>query len=225
MEAAIDGGIELLGITDHNYGITNARRDVYKYEGAELSHTAGRTLTRYLDHMRLIQEKYADRIRILCGIEVATTTHKPRLTLPLDADIAEFDYCLIENLDREDSILCGDLFAFAKRVGCPVGIAHTDLFAFIGSRGEDALTYFQRMAECGIFWEMNVNYDSIHKYREHDYMLRFFEDEVQQEIVRRSGVRLSVGFDGHRVGDYLPDRVAYYCKRITQMGIHLAFED
>lgn len=225
VETAIDGGIELLGITDHHYGVTNARRDVHKYEGDGLSHTAGRTLTRYLDHMRLIQEKYADRIRILCGIEVTLTTGWWRMTIPEDADFSGFDYCLVEHLDSPNAAMRGDLFAFAKRVGCPVGVAHTDLFAFIESRGEDALTYFQRMAESGIFWEMNVNYDSVHKYREHAYMLRFFEDEVQQEIVRRSGVRLSVGFDGHRVGDYLPDRVAYYCKRITQMGIHLAFED
>ena len=28
-EAAIAGGIELLGITDHNYGIGNARRNVF----------------------------------------------------------------------------------------------------------------------------------------------------------------------------------------------------
>ena len=72
---------------------------------------------------------------------------------------------------------------------------------------------------------MNVSYDSIHHYREHAYMLRFFEDEEEQEIVRRSGARLSVGFDGHRQKDYLPDRVADYCLRIEKMGIKMAFED
>ena len=40
-----------------------------------------------------------------------------------------------------------------------------------------------------------------------------------------TGVRLSVGFDGHRVEDYLPERVAYYCRKISDMGIKLAFED
>ena len=40
-----------------------------------------------------------------------------------------------------------------------------------------------------------------------------------------TGVRLSVGFDGHRVEDYLPTRVADYCKKITDLGIKLAFED
>lgn len=225
VEAAIEGGIELLGISDHNYGIINARRDIYKYADESLSHTAGRTLLRYLDHMHLIRDRYADRIRILCGIEVATAQTKPRLTLPDDADISAFDYCLLEHLDEPTSVTGGDLFAFAERAGCPVGVAHTDLFGFLERRGEDTYAYLRRMAERGIFWEMNVSYDSIHKYREHAYMLRFFESTEQQAIVRESGLRLSVGFDGHRVGDYLPSRVADYCRRISDLGIGLAFED
>ena len=225
VQAAIDGGIELLGITDHHYGVTNARRDVHRYEGSDLSHTAGRTLMRYLDHMRLIQEKYADRIRILCGIEVAATTEWPRMMIPEDADFSDFDYCLLEHLDSPNNALNGDVFAFADRVRCPVGIAHTDLFAFLAARGEDAYAYCKRMAERGVFWEMNVNYDSTHKYRERQYMLDFFENAEQQAIVRESGLRLSVGFDGHRVEDYLPDRVAYYCRRIGELGIKLAFEE
>ena len=80
------------------------------------------------------------------------------------------------------------------------------------------------MAEQNIFWEMNVSYDSIHKYREHEYMLEFFKNEEQQAIVRESGVRLSIGFDGHRVEDYQPKRIAEYCRRVTEMGIKLAFE-
>lgn len=225
VEAAIAGGVELFGISDHNYGVTNARRDIYKYEDETLSHTAGRTLMRYLDHIRLIRDKYEDRIRVLCGIEVATSIAKPRLTLPEDADISAFDYCLLEHLDDPTSVTGGDLFAFAERAGCPVGIAHTDLFGFLQERGEDPYAYFRKMAERGIFWEMNVSYDSIHKYREHAYMLRFFEDAEQQAMVRESGLRLSVGFDGHRVGDYRPDRVADFCQRIGKMGIRLAFED
>jgi hypothetical protein len=56
-------------------------------------------------------------------------------------------------------------------------------------------------------------------------MLRFFEDKEQQAIVRESGVRIGVGFDGHRVGDYRPDRVRDYCRQVTEMGIKLAFEE
>jgi hypothetical protein len=56
-------------------------------------------------------------------------------------------------------------------------------------------------------------------------MLHFFEDPHQQEILRRSGVRVSVGFDGHRVEDYLPERVKGYCEKIQKMGIKLIFEE
>lgn len=224
VEAAIAGGIEVFGITDHNYGIGNGRINVLNAGKEQVPDDYEKMLVRYYDHINLIKEKYADKIRILRGIEVATLFGM-RYALPDSADISFFDYCLVENLDHFDtSIAQGNLFAFAKRCGCPVGVAHTDMFAFIEKLGEKPEEYFSRMAKENIFWEMNVSYDSIHNYREHAYMLEFFRNEEQQSIVRESGVRLSVGFDGHRVEDYLPERVADYCKRITEMGIKLAFE-
>ena len=158
---------------------------------------------------------------------MTTRTDIPKIALPDTADISFFDYCLVENLDMGDgSIMKGDIFSFAERCGCgAVGLAHTDLLGFLEQSGMDAYRYLCRMAEMGIFWEMNVNYDTIHKHRIHPYMLRFFEDEEQQAMVRESGLRLSVGFDGHRTEDYLPKRVADYCRRITDMGIKLAFEE
>ena len=226
VEAAIAGGIELFGICDHNYGIGFGRKDAFRLPHGTLTDSYGGTLRRYFDHINLIREKYAGKIRILRGIEIATLTQPHPYALPDGEDVSFFDYCLVESLDQtEISSAKGDLFSYAKRLGCPVGVAHTDLFGFIEQIGEDPSRYFRRMAEAGIFWEMNVSFDSIHKYREHPYMLKFFADPAQQAIVRESGVRLSVGFDGHRVKDYLPTRVADYCKRITDMGIKLAFED
>lgn len=223
VEAAIDGGIELFGICDHNYGIGCGRYDVFVSKSDDISKNYERNLIRYFDHINLIREKYADKIKILRGIEVATV-NQLKYALPDSADISFFDYCLIENLDHPESIAEGDLFAFAKRCGCKCGVAHTDMFAFIKSRGEDPIEYFTKMAEQGVFWEMNVNYDSIHKYRVHKYMLEFFESEEQQEIIRRSGVRVSVGFDGHRCAEYLPDRIREYCEKLHELEIPLAFE-
>lgn len=225
VEAAIAGGVELLGICDHNYGIGNARRDVYRYDDPALGQDYYRTLRRYFDHISLVREKYADRIKILRGIEIATHRMRPRAALPEDADVSFFDYCLIEGLDDETSITGGDLFAFAERCGCPAGVAHTDLFAFIARLGERPEDYLCRMAQQGIFWEINVNFDSVHHFEEHEYVKRFFADEEQQAIVRESGVRLSVGFDGHRVGEYNAARVKDACERIGAMGIRLAFEE
>ena len=225
VEAAIAGGIELFGICDHNSGVGFCRKDAMKNDGIPLEYYDV-CIQRYRDHIELIKEKYSDRIKILCGIEVTADLDHPRSVLPNSTDISFFDYCIIENPDRENSLINKDLFAFAERCGCPsTGVAHTDMFAFIGSIGEDPYKYFKRMAEQNIFWEMNVNYDSIHKYRQHDYVRRFFEDKEQQAIVRESGVRLSVGFDGHRVEDYLPQRVVDSCRRVTELGIKLAFEE
>lgn len=229
VEAAIAGGLDLFGITDHNYGIGYQRFCAFQHpQAADLKDDYERTLRRYYDHMNLIREKYAGQIRVLRGIELCTLRddHHNRFSLPDSADISYFDYCLIENLDADVSVTGGDLFGYAKRCGTPtVGVAHTDMFGFIQKLGKDPLDYFSRMAEQNIFWEMNVSYDSIHGYRQHAYMLHFFEDEVQQQIVRASGVRVSVGFDGHKVEDYLPARVRDYCARLTAMGIRMPFED
>lgn len=222
VETAIRGGIELLGITDHSYGIGDGTRENYENLSEEMERNYERPLKRYFDHMNLIKEKYRDRIRILRGIEVATWRNG-RIPLPEQADISGFDYCLVEHLDYRETITEGDIFSFAKRCGCPTGIAHTDMFAFIRSLGREPLDYFSQMAEQGIFWEMNVNLDTIHKGHQHAYMLEFFENPRQQEIVRKSGVKLSVGFDGHRVYDYKPERIADYCRRIEEMGIPLVF--
>lgn len=227
VEAAIAGGIELFGICDHSHGVGFCRHDAFRAPGEIVANKYGSVpLRRYYDHIRLVKEKYADRIRVLCGIEITASLTTPKIALPEDADVSFFDYCMIENPDLENSIIKRDLFGFAKRCGCKnVGVAHTDMFSFIRSLGEDPYRYFKRMAEENIFWEMNVSYDSIHKYREHKYMLEFFANEEQQAIVRESGVRISIGFDGHRVEDYLPGRVADYCNRLTSLGIKMAFED
>ncbi|MBQ7364091.1 MAG: PHP domain-containing protein [Clostridia bacterium] len=221
VEAAIAGGIELLGITDHCHGIGNARLDVFFSQSNTLGREYGRTLRRYFDHINLIREKYAEKIKVVRGIELTLADHNARTEFPLGEDISYFDYCLIENPDQTPDI---DIFRYQEAVKCPMGVAHTDLFAYAKDKGVEPYRLFGEMAKAGIFWEMNVSYDSIHSYREHPYMLRFFEDPEQQAIVRESGLRLSVGFDGHRVEDYLPERIKDYCRSITAMGIKLQFE-
>ncbi len=224
IEAAITGGIQQFGICDHNYGVGCARTEFCWDQGTKLNADYGQTLQRYYDHMTLLKDKYAKKIKLLCGIEVCTLKAKDSYALPTNADVSFFDFALVENLDHPNSITGGDIFAFAKRCGCPVGIAHTDMFAFIERLGEDPYRYFKRMAEAGIFWEMNVNYDSLHKFQNHAYVTEFFKNKWQQDIVKKTGVRLSVGFDGHIAAEYKPAKVKSACKLIQDMGIHLVFE-
>lgn len=237
VEAAIAGGLDLFGISDHLYGAVYGTLSVFlanqgAVERGEATTAAtadyDRALHRYYDHINLIRDKYKDQIKILRGIEVCTLRGDGFFIhhLPDDVDISYYDYCLMENLDWPNSITGGDMFTYAKRLGTPVvGIAHTDLFRHIARIGANPADYFRRMAEENIFWEMNVSYDSIHGYREHEYMLDFFADERKQELIRESGVRISVGFDGHRVEDYRSDRVVDYCRRLTAAGIKMPFED
>ena len=226
VDAAIAGGIELFGICDHAYGVGHGRPEVYYAAQDRFTFgDYGKTLVRYYDHISLLKDKYAEKIKVLCGIEINTRKSLPNAVLPNGVDVSFFDYCLVENLDSDDSITEGDIFTFAKRCGCfATGIAHTDLFSHISRLGAAPLDYFKRMADMNIFWEMNVSYDKIHDYREHEYVKEFLSNETQQELVRKSGVRLSVGFDGHRVEDYRPDRVADCCDTLKALGFPLVFE-
>ena len=205
-EAAIRGGIELLGISDHNYGIGHAR---YKA---------------YLSELHALREEYRGRLKILVGIEICTlpcpiTPPSPDWLLPEGEDLSDFDYCLIEHLDLPDSYLGADLFSLTDRLSTRAGIAHTDLFGFCQARGWDPLRYLSSLAERDIFWEMNVNYDSIHHHRLHPYVIRFLEDEAQQAIVRQSGIALSVGFDSHRAEEYDAERVKRMHAFLEEHGI------
>lgn len=223
IETAKRGGVGLLGISDHNYGVGCGRTDLCYDRGPALDADYGRTLRRYFDHVCSVREK-ARGIKVLCGLEICTLPGKDSYALPASADVSFFDYCLVEGLDRPGSVTNGDIAAFAERCGCPTGIAHTDLFAFALRRGEEPFRYFKKLAERGIFWEINVNYDSLHSFRTHAYVTEFFKNKEQQEIVKRAGMRLCVGFDSHIAREYKPGRVIAANDLIRGMGIKLAFD-
>ncbi len=224
IETAILGGVGLLGISDHNYGVGYGRADLCYGRGPSLDADYGKTLLRYYDHVKASAARYRNRIKVLCGLEISTRLSRDAYALPTAQDVSLFDYCLIEGLDEENSFLKGDIFAFAKRCGCPAGIAHTDLFGFLARRGEEPARFFRRLAEENIFWEINVNFDSLHSFRTHGYVTEFFQNKKQQEIVRNAGVKLSVGFDSHIAREYKPDRVKTANKLLRDMGIRLAFD-
>ena len=181
IKTAIQNGISVFGICDHNYGI-------------------GPKKAEYLEEMRSLSEEYKDKIKLYCGIEIATL---PQFYDIKDSgEIKGFDYCLIEHLTDENSIVKENVFEFCQGLGIMCGIAHTDLFQYCDMYGFDYSKFFKKMARNNIFWEMNVSYDSIHKYKEHQYVLDFMNDKEKQQIVKDAGVYISVGFDSHRYEDY-----------------------
>ena len=203
IKTAIENGVALLGITDHNYGIGDRKQA-------------------YIGDVRALAEQYRDRIKIVCGIEIATLPGFYDIKSP--EEIKDFDYCLIEHITYDDSFVKGNIFELCKEFGILCGIAHTDLFAYCDKFGFDYVDFFKKMAENNIFWEMNVSFDSIHKYREHKYVLDFMNDEEKQRIVREAGVYVSVGFDSHRCEDYDGNKVHQMYDFLKQKGIKTADE-
>lgn len=215
---AIENGIELMGISDHYCGIVMNRPGV-AYDNAEhriITHN--NALKRYFEHIKTLAEKYKDYIKIWCGIEI-TAIDKGFTLLPDGVDISMFDYCLIENFQFQESVI-DDIFTYAKRCGCErTGLAHMDLPAYIHSKGLDSDDFFKKMNEQNIFWELNVNYDSKHNFNEHQYVKDFFGNNNLIDAVKKSGMKMSVGFDGHCLEDYDADRVVTACHNLENLSI------
>lgn len=181
----INNRIDVLGITDHNYGIGVREKE-------------------YRTAIKSLAKKYRDKITILCGIELCTMQENK---LNSNSDLSEYDYCLVENLGSVDSVMKDDIVEYTSQFKCIKGIAHTDLFGFIAKNKLNPYEYLSSLRRAGIFWELNVNYDSIHGYREHNYVKTFFSNQEQQDIVKKVGLYVAVGFDGHRKEDYCVSRV------------------
>lgn len=215
---AIKNGIELMGITDHYYGIVMNRPGVTYQNDEHRIITHNNALKRYFEHIKTLAEKYREYIEVWCGVEI-TTVDKGFTLLPDGVDVSMFDYCLIENFQLQSSVI-DDIFAFAARCGCErTGLAHADLPAYIVSKDLDMNEFFAKMREQNIFWELNVNYDSKHNYREHQYVKEFFDDPALIDSVKKSGMKMSVGFDGHVLEDYDADRVITTCHRLEELFI------
>ncbi len=200
IEKAVETGIELLGITDHNYGIGDRKKA-------------------YSELMGELKDKYRDKITLLCGVEISLLPYKYDMT---EEDYNLFDYCLLESIDNDLSVASEDIFGFLNNIKIKKGIAHTDLFSLADKLNMPHDEFFKKLSESGTFWEMNVNYDSIHKYREHAYVKRFFESEYQQEIIKKSKVFVSIGFDGHNILDYLGERVIEANRKLEKIGVNTA---
>ena len=197
----IKKGVDVLGISDHNYGMTDVG---YK---------------KVFDVYTALRDKYKDKIKIYRGIEIATVKG---YELQKAEELPSFDYCLIEHLGDPDSIMKGDIVGYAETIKIKnKGIAHTDLFGFARNNGLNEKEFIERVANAGLFWEMNVNYDGIHGYREHEYVKTFMKDEREQRIAKDAGLKISVGFDGHRLNEYRVDRVVCMNEWLNSNGFNL----
>ena len=71
----------------------------------------------------------------------------------------------------------------------------------------------------------NVRY-AAEELRDHVKMITGVKLDIVEEGRKTiaGGVRVSVGFDGHRVEDYLPERIKEYNDKLTALGIKKPYE-
>ena len=136
IENAISNGIDVIGITDHQFTIKNR-------------------LGEYIKRMSACKEKYSSQIKVLAGLEISMSPSPDEL---FSADTDGLDFVLFERLDRPGAADLYDFLSLRRRFKCPVGLAHCDIFKLGERYGKDML---KLMRDENIFCEINTsgNYD------------------------------------------------------------------
>lgn len=189
IENAINCGVDVIGITDHQFSI-------------------GENLPTYYRYIRHCQLKYADKIRVLCGLEIGTRPAPPE-SLPRATEM--FDYVLFESLDDERAMDFYEFLEWRRLFKCKVGLAHTDIFK-LGERY--GMNIIKVMRGNDIFWELNTSGNYIYYYD-------FLTNDKKQRIIKESGIPVSVGSDTHAVNEYRKKQVRRANELLQKLGIPL----
>lgn len=139
IENAISRGIDVIGITDHQFSIGDRLNEYFQY----------------IQHCKI---KYRDKIRVLCGLEIGTRPAPQDLNA---SAVSRFDYVLFESLDDPRAMDFFEFLEWQKLITCKKGLAHADIFALSERYGLDILKVLK---ENDIFWELNVSGNYIYYY-------------------------------------------------------------
>lgn len=189
IENAINCGIDVIGITDHQFSI-------------------GENLPIYYQHIQHCKIKYADKIRVLCGLEIGTRPTPPE-SLPQATEA--FDYVLFESLDDPRAMDFYEFLEWRRQFKCKTGLAHTDIFALAERYGLDILNV---MRDNDIFWELNTSGNYIYYYD-------FLTNEKKQQLVKASGIPVSVGSDTHYIAEYRKKQIRRANELLQKLEIPL----
>ena len=132
IENAINNGIDVIGITDHQFSI-------------------GPRIGEYIDKLLECKKRYAREITVLAGLEIGT---RPRPDDLITYDIQKLDYVLFESLDDYRAMDFFEFVSWRHRFDCPVGLAHCDIFAMSEMYGMDMTKVLR---DENIFWELNTS--------------------------------------------------------------------
>lgn len=132
VENAIANGVDYLGITDHEFSISNR-------------------IEEYINAVNAAKEKYRGKINLLCGLEIGTRPYpykfNPEITKKLD-------YCLFESLDDHRAMDFNEFLLWRKSFCCQQGLAHTDVFRLGERYNTNVLSILKKE---NIFWEINFS--------------------------------------------------------------------
>lgn len=189
IENAINRGVDVIGITDHQF-------------------TIGENLPIYYQYIQHCKIKYADKIKVLCGLEIGTRPTPPE-SLPLAT--SRFDYVLFECLDDSRAMDFYEFLEWQKLFKCKKGLAHTDIFKLSDTYGLDVL---KKMRENNIFWEINTSGN-------YTYYYDFLTNEKKQQLIKQSGIPVSVGSDTHCVDEYRTKQVRRANQLLQKLQIQM----
>lgn len=132
IENAMACGIEVVGITDHQFTIKE-------------------NLKEYIEKINALKEIYGGRIEVLCGLEIGT---RPKPDDFLASASGYLDYCLFESIDSMRAMDLYEFLEWTRLFRCPKGLAHTDIFLLEERYGIDIL---KALKDYNLFWEINTS--------------------------------------------------------------------
>jgi len=180
VQAAVDGGLETIGIADHF--LTKKTRSIDPAE-----------LPRYLATIQELKTRFAGKIAVLGGLEVDASSARTTLDSLTPDLVRGLDYVLFEHVqdDLWDGIPFWEFLSSVKRLGLPCGLAHNDLGRNFVDVRKDYLV--EVLVANRVFVELNTGkrYSKMGK--------QYYE--LSETLIRefaRSRVMFSLGSEGHR---------------------------
>ncbi len=173
-------------------------------------YSLGSDIGKYIRKVNECKRKYKNKIEVLCGLEIGTRPEPRDLVM---SSIKDIDYCLFECLDSPIAMDFYEFMEWVKLFDMPKGFAHTDIFSLSERYGIDIIKI---MRENNIFWEINTSGN-------YNYYYDFITNIEKQEIIKKSGLTLSVGSDTHWIKDLNVNKLKSCQDLIKKLGNPIIF--
>ena len=173
-------------------------------------YSLGSQIGEYIRKVNECKRKYKNKIEVLCGLEIGTRPEPRDLVM---SSIKELDYCLFECLDSPVSMDFYEFLEWVKLFDMPKGFAHTDIFSLSKMYGIDVISI---MKNNNIFWEINTSGN-------YNYYYDFITNSDKQEIIKNSGLTVSLGSDTHWTKDLNVNKLKSCQDLILKLGNPIIF--